>query len=402
MKRLFQLAFGGLLVLTVFSNRVLADDDIKVLTQNQYLGADLTPIILSQTPEEFSAAVVTAFTQAAANNFPLRAQRFATQVALTEPDLIGLQEVFDFKLNGANVGPPFVDHLAVTLNALAARGQHYVVAAIVTNFNIAILFDVNGDGNDDLVSVVDRDVILARRRVEFTKLVGNYTEGGLCGVQIPLPPTFNSPLQSSPSEDGCNYTIGVEVDSPFFPDPIIIPRGFVGVDATVRGKKYRFVTTHLEVRQPDPTNPASAILQSLQSVELVETLKATTPPDRTLVLVGDFNSSPEDPITSIIPPYQIIAADFADIWDTNPLRFFNPGGFTCCHLADLSNTMSLLNERIDIIFVRETSFQPLAFVTGQVPIFPLRVPPNWVSDHAGVFGKLTFGQTPWLLAGQSQ
>jgi endonuclease/exonuclease/phosphatase family metal-dependent hydrolase len=376
------------------------------MTQNQYLGADLTPIILSQTPEEFSTAVVTAFTQAAVNNFPLRAQRFATQVALSEPDLIGLQEVFDVKLNGANVGPPFVDHLAVTLDALAARGQHYVVAAIVTNFNITILFDVNGDENDDLVSVVDRDVILARRGVEFTKLVGNRTEGGLCGVPIPiqLPPLFPSVLQSLPSEDGCNYTIGVEVASPLFGGPIIIPRGFVGVDAMVRGKKYRFVTTHLEVRQPDPTDPASAILQSLQSVELVETLKATTPPDRKLILVGDFNSSPEDDsIAGITPAYQIIAsADFADIWDTNPLRFFNPGGFTCCHLADLSNTMSLLNERIDIIFVREMSFQPLAFVTGQVPIFPLSVPPNWVSDHAGVFGKLTFGQTSWLLAGQSQ
>jgi hypothetical protein len=148
MKRLFQLALGGLLVLTVFSAPVLADDDIKVLTQNQYLGADLTPIFLSQTPEEFSAAVVAAFTQAAVNNFLLRAQRFATQVALTEPDLIGLQEVVDLKLNGANPGPPFVDHLAVTLDALAARGQHYAVAAVVINFSITIPFDVNGDGND--------------------------------------------------------------------------------------------------------------------------------------------------------------------------------------------------------------------------------------------------------------
>ena len=62
--------------------------------------------------------------------------------------------------------------------------------------------------------------------------------------------------------------------------------------------------------------------------------------------------------------------------------------------------MSLLNERIDVIFVREQSFVPLAFVTGQVPIFPLFLPPNWASDHAGVFGNLTFGQTPWLVAGQ--
>ncbi|HET9789433.1 MAG TPA: hypothetical protein VFP47_20025, partial [Pyrinomonadaceae bacterium] len=168
MKRRFGLAIGGLLVLTVFSSRVLADDDIKVMTQNQYLGADLTSIFLSQNEDDFSEAVVTAFTQAAVNNFPLRAQRFATQVALTEPDLIGLQEVLDLKLSGTNVEPPFIDHLSVTLAALAARGQHYAVAAVVINFSITIPFDVNGDGNDELVSVVDRDVILARRGVEFT------------------------------------------------------------------------------------------------------------------------------------------------------------------------------------------------------------------------------------------
>lgn len=397
MKRLFGLALGGLLVLTVFSAPTFADGDIvKVMTRNQYLGADLTPIILAQTPEEFFVAAATALTQAAANNFPLRAQRLATEVALTEPDLIGLQEVVDLKLNGANVGPPFVDHLAVTLAALAAKGQRYVVAATVVNLDLTILFDVNGDGTPETVRVVDRDVILARKGVTFTLLKGNVTAGGLCGVIVPLT-QFPSPLQSSPSEDGCNYTTVAQVDSPFFDEPISIQKGFVGVDATVRGKKYRFVNTHLEVRE------LGAILQSLQSVELVATLQATTPPNLTLILVGDFNSSPEqEPIAGITPPYQIIAgAGFADIWDTNPLKFFNPGGFTCCQLADLSNTVSLLNERIDIIFVREQSFVPLAFVTGQVPIFPLFLPPNWASDHAGVFGKLTFGQTPRLVAGQN-
>ena len=164
MKRLFGLALGGLLVLTVFSAPTFADGDIvKVMTRNQYLGADLTPIILAQTPEELFVAAATALTQAAANNFPLRAQRLATEVALTEPDLIGLQEVVDLKLNGANVGPPFVDHLAVTLAALAAKGQSYVVAATVVNLDITILFDVNGDGTPETVRVVDRDVILAEK-----------------------------------------------------------------------------------------------------------------------------------------------------------------------------------------------------------------------------------------------
>jgi endonuclease/exonuclease/phosphatase family metal-dependent hydrolase len=173
---------------------------------------------------------------------------------------------------------------------------------------------------------------------------------------------------------------------------ITIERGFVGVDVTVRGEKYRVVDTHLEQRQPDPNDPSSAILQSLQSVELVTTLLNTTPANRTLILLGDFNSSPEDvPIGPIVPPYQVIVGSgFADIWDRNPLKLFDRNGFTCCQLEDLSNTTSDLYERIDIIFVRDTSFRPLAFVTGRVPIFPLSQPPNWASDHGGVFAKLIF------------
>jgi hypothetical protein len=97
MKRLFVLALGGLLVLVISSSSAFArGDTIKVMTRNQYLGADLSPILLAQTPAEFVAAVTAALQQAAANDFPSRAKRLATEVALTKPDLIGLQEVYDF------------------------------------------------------------------------------------------------------------------------------------------------------------------------------------------------------------------------------------------------------------------------------------------------------------------
>lgn len=391
MKPLFRLARAGLLVLGLFAAPAVADGgSIKVMTRNQYLGADLMPVILAQTPEAFFAEATAALAQITANDFPLRVQRLATEIALTKPDLIGLQEVFDFKLNGANSGPPFVDHLAETLDALAAKGQRYVVAATVINLNITIPLDIDGDGDQDWVSVIDRDVILAREGVAFTRLAGEYTAGGLCGVPIrnPLPvPPFPATLQSLPSADGCNYTIVAQVNSPL--GPITVERGFVGVDATVRGKHYRFVNAHLELRQPDPTDPNSAIFQFLQSVELVTTLQLLTPPDRTLILLGDFNSSPANgPVGAIIPPYQIIVgAGFADAWDTNILTFFDPDGFTCCQLTDLANRTPRLGERIDIIFLRATSFLSLALVTGRLPIFPLGQPPNWASDHGGVFGK---------------
>jgi endonuclease/exonuclease/phosphatase family metal-dependent hydrolase len=395
MKSLFEFTLAGLLFLGLFSAPAMAGgDSIKVLTRNQYLGADLTPVVLAQTEEQFRDAAEKALNQIAANYFPLRARRLATEVALTEPDVIGLQEVFNFTVNGENPYPPFVDHLSETLDALAAKGQSYEVAAIVENLDITI--PIQGIGS---VGVLDRDVILVREGIEFTPIGGDFMKGGLCGFEIPNPtpvPPFPSTLVSTQSEDGCNYTIlaGVE-GSPI--GTIIIERGFVGVDVTVRGRDYRIVNTHLEQQEPDPTDPNSAIIQSLQAVELVGTLQFTTPPGLPLILLGDFNSSPEHaPTGPIIPPYQIIISDdfdvsFVDIWDTNRYALFDPG-YTCCQEAGLSNRRSLLDERIDIIFVRDTSFLSWAFVMGRVPIFPLRLPPNWASDHGGVFGKLIFRQ----------
>ena len=392
MKRILGLALAGILFFGVFSAPAAASgDSIKVMTRNQYLGADLTPLILAQTESEFYSAATAALQQIAANFFPLRAQRLATEVVLTEPDVIGLQEVFDFTVNGINIGPPFVDHLATTLAALAARGQNYEEAAIVEHFHLTISlpFDVNGDGvSPDSVSVLDRDVILVREGVEWENVTG------LCGAFEADNPAYpgvgNLKLTSTDSEEGCNYNIlaGKE-DTPI--GPISIERGFVAVDVTVGGNTYRVVNTHLEERQPDPTNPASPIIQSLQAVVLMETLQITTPADLPLILLGDFNSSQEDePIGSIVPPYQIIAGSgFADAWNRNFFALFDPG-YTCCQLDDLSNRRSLLDERIDIIFVRNTPFRAWAFVMGRVPIFPLFWPPNWASDHAGVFAHLIF------------
>jgi len=132
MKRLFLIALAGLLFLGVFSAPAVAGRDIvKVMTRNQYLGADLTPLVTAGSPEDFLTAATAALQQIAANNFPLRARRLATEVALTRPDLIGLQEIYDFTVDGSNFGPPFVNHLHETLAALAAKGQNYEVAAAV-------------------------------------------------------------------------------------------------------------------------------------------------------------------------------------------------------------------------------------------------------------------------------
>lgn len=394
MKRKFGFGLIAILVFAAFSTATMAGGDaIRVMTRNQYVGADIPRLILVP-PENFFSELEDVFALIAANNFPLRARRLAAEVAFTRPDLIGLQEFYDFKINGVNIGPPFVDHLTETLTALDDLGQKYVVAATVINLDITIPIDIDGN----VVSVLDRDVILAREGVWFEKLDGDVSDDGLCGVTVknPLPEQiqetlmFPEDLKSTISEDGCNYAAVAKVNTPV--GSITIQRGFVGVDARMRGKKIRFVNTHLEVQILVPNQPLTAAFQSLQALELRAALEKTTPPGRKLVLVGDFNSSPDHmQLSPLETPYQIIVdAGYTDIWDKNYLKFINPNGYTCCQLEDLSNTVSLLYERIDHIFVRHEKIKSLAFVTGQVPIYPLWFSPNWASDHGGVFGKIQF------------
>ena len=343
-----------LLLSSALSAQASGVSAIKVMTRNQYLGADLTPVILAQTPQAFIHAATVALGQIAANDFPRRAKGLAKEVQLTQPDVIGLQEVFDFKVNGRNSGSPFVDHLQTTMDALSSLGLHYVVAGIVNNLDVTLPIDVNGDNTPDAVRILDRNVILVRTGLSFTPLRGTYQTGGICGVLIPNPapiPPLPAYLQSQPSQDGCAFSVVGFVNTPL--GGIFITRTFQGVDVNVGGQVYRVVNTHVEDRQPDPSNPSSRIIQSLQAVELAATLRATTPTNRTLIALGDYNSSPLDTaVGGIVPPYLIMsAAGFLDSWNTNTLAFLDLEGFTCCENADLANRKSVATERIDLVFV---------------------------------------------------
>jgi endonuclease/exonuclease/phosphatase family metal-dependent hydrolase len=370
---------------------------IKVMTRNVYIGADLAPLAVA-SKDEFLTVAKKVRTQVAASNFPRRALGLAREVVLTRPDVIALQEVEDISIDGQHPGPPFVDYVRTTLDAFAALGLQYVVAAVVEHLDVTLPIDVAGDGTPEPVRVLDRDVILVKKGLSFQRLLGDHVPGnassGLCGVVIqnpvdsPLLPEF---LQSQISQDGCTYSVVGTVQSPVGEIPI--KRGFVGIDVRVDGKNYRIVNMHLEIRQPDPTQPASAIIQSLQAVELAQTLAMTTPANRTLITLGDFNSSPEDePLGGITPPYEVLAsAGLTDAWLRNLLAFADPDGFTCCQNADLANPTSLLSERIDLIWVRSGGpFRALAVVTGRVPLLLVSTAPRWASDHGGVAGTLIF------------
>jgi endonuclease/exonuclease/phosphatase family metal-dependent hydrolase len=359
-----------LLSLVVTAQAANRRDPIVVMTQNQYLGADLTPLGEAvPDPVAVNQAVLAFLAQIQANNFPERARAMAEEMADRHPDVVGLQEVFTFTLNGQNGTPPYRDQLADTLQALEALGEHYEVAASVQNIQLQIPVALDGTlPPDAMVGVTDRDVLLIRKGIPFS----------------PVP---YSQFCARPSQDrgpGCNYQVVAE-------DPATgtkIEQGFVGVDVTIGTRLYRVVNTHLEVRTPDLTNPLSAAIQAAQAAELIGTLQATTPAGRSLIVLGDINSSPEDtPFDQIIPPYfQFISAHFFDAW---LLRPGNAPGFTCCQAEDLENHRSELSERIDMIFTNFLPRKVKARLVGHRVADKTRPDRLWPSDHAGVVAEIT-------------
>ena len=66
--------------------------DLKVMTRNLYLGADLIPLAGAKDENEFEQAAAQRYQTVLNNDFPKRAKALAAEIRKTKPDLIGVQE----------------------------------------------------------------------------------------------------------------------------------------------------------------------------------------------------------------------------------------------------------------------------------------------------------------------
>ena len=307
---------------------------VKMMTQNQYLGADFASLA-TQPPEDVNRALVRILRQIAATDFRARAQRQAEQIGRHLPDLVGLQEVWALSCIDASpsdrrgcqhpsIADAFLDYLQVTLEALDDLGVDYDAVASVKNFDLSSL-TITPEGGpsispgglpfriagvDALLIALDRDVILARADT----------------VVDPVPVGF-PPFVCRVSQQGCNYQVVLPVafELPQGVLQVNFERGFVAVDALVEGTEYRFVNTHLEVREPQPGNAASRVFQTAQAAQLIGALAFFAPPGLIQIVVGDINSAPVDqPVpgplplpppfdAGLVPPYlQFVDAGYTD------------------------------------------------------------------------------------------
>ncbi|MDH4045283.1 MAG: hypothetical protein OEY20_09295 [Gemmatimonadota bacterium] len=83
----------------ISSTSLAAAPDIDVMTQNQFIGADLAPVLVAAAadpfdPAAFNAAVVEALGKIAAGRPAQRAKVLAAEIKKRNPDVVGLQELY--------------------------------------------------------------------------------------------------------------------------------------------------------------------------------------------------------------------------------------------------------------------------------------------------------------------
>ncbi len=313
---------------------------VTVMSRNIYLGADLTPAIAAQTAPAFLGAVAQIYGTVLANDFPTRAGALADEVAATQPDLIGLQEVSRWTVLG-NSPAPSLDFLAILQAQLTARGLHYAVAGVSNNAHIGPVpligpFCRSTGLFDCLLVFDDRDVILVN-----TDRTGLSAGGARSGRYV--------------AQQVLTTPVG----------PLSFDRGWVTVQVALGTHRFRFANTHLE------TEAAPAV----QQAEGREFLAAAKQPGNVLA-VGDFNSAADGSTTDT---YGFLTGDY--------FRDAAPGvGATCCQNGTLSNPVSQNTSRIDLVLSHGALLPRTAVKTGATP-FQTQAP-YWAADHAGVVATL--------------
>lgn len=348
---------------------------ISVMTQNLYLGGDITrPVraVQGQTGAEALLALGHANHElsqiVAQTNFAVRSRLLAADITQTKPDLLGLQEVATWRH-----GPLQLDHLgrldaevvdqdfmAILLAELADQGTPYSVASTQQEADVeAPSFTgdpqtgSSADGRDLRLTI--RDVVLIRD---------------------------GAPLTVSSTGRG-TYTKRVEATLGGLPYAFV--RGYTWVEVETNHKRLRFVTTQLESQSAD--------VALAQAEDLV--INAANDVGTTTIIAGDLNSDPDDEAIrpgSKVPgsaaAQRLRSTGYVDQFDAlrppvTPSATFG--------LGETVNdpTAAGFTRRIDQVLVRAsrgTQVQPVrAEVTGDTPDVRDAATGLWPSDHAGVF-----------------
>lgn len=319
--------------------------DLKVMARNVYLGADLIPLASAPSRDAFEQAAAQRFATVQSNDFATRAKSLAAEISKSKPDLIGVQEAAIWRrgADGVKDGSTtpatqvVYDSTALLLKELSARGTKYKEAVGRDWFDFEAPTALGYD-----LRITQRNVILVR--VGSKVKVGRKFSGQFRNH-------FDVPTQ-----------VGVAQQL----------RGWVGVDATLAKKKFRFVSTHLEAYSP--------AIADQQMNQLVKPGGPLASKKLRSILVGDFNSAPGSNANGRGAERKDNAYDSAiGAGFYNPL----PKRKTCCFAEDLHSTADQLETWIDHVLVRPRISAPRSGIVGSNQVAGL-----YPSDHAGITATL--------------
>jgi endonuclease/exonuclease/phosphatase family metal-dependent hydrolase len=370
---------SGLIPATAAAKLGKAEDtgpEVRAMTRNLYLGADLKPAIEAQSLGAFVEANGKILRDVTANDFPLRAKGLAKEILKKKPDLVGLQEAALWRTGPPSLEPLLnsgakptatavrYDYLKELLTRLNKGGKRYRVAVVQDEFDFEAPADENGqpgDGPNGLIKDAEvngrltmRDAILARvdAGVSFKrKRMGHFANLLVEKVQ------------------------GVSIS---------VTRGWVAIDAKVRGSRmFRFVDTHLEAFDPAAEVPS---IRARQAAELVAAGGPATS-KLPVILVGDLNSDDDTVEAGDQQAYRtLLKAGMRERSTGKPLG--------CCLNSSLiavgaGGAIADFDHQVDHVMTRDPKDVKLksSAVTGRQPVNGF-----WDSDHAGVFSVLRFAR----------
>ena len=382
---------------------------VKVMSRNIYLGADLTPAIEAGSPIELAIAGQEIWNDVHSTLPKKRAKLQAREIAQAKPDLVGLQEVAlwrgdftDEDDNGLGDGPVTpattveFDFLQALMDELKKEGAKYKVVRQSKVFDAEIPisggFSPTNPGDGRLTM---RDVVLMRKDA---------------GVST----TFDYSQRFRKDHSLVIENIGGTVLD------LTVWRGFVALDANVRGTEFRFVNTHLEAfDNTAKLAQAEELVAGIAEVGAGEQdeIGPANPGgvDTPVVLVGDLNSDDEIVETEgDTPQHQADELPYAAIvskgLEERSYDGLNTDGlddlFSCCFGAELIDeppptALEDIDHTVDHVMVSDDDHGDgvdpntndielvKSFQTGNDPDEFERFD-RWAADHLGVVSVLQF------------
>ena len=349
-------------------------DEVRVMTRNLYLGADLAPPIAAKSIGEFTELNGQVLREVTANDFPVRAKGLAREILKKKPDLVGLQEAALWR-----TGPPTLepllnsgakptasavryDYLKELLAQLNKGEPRYRIAVVQDEFDFEAPADENGVPNDG-----------PNGAIKNAEINGRLTMRDAILARVGAGVTFKHKRMGHFANLLVEKISGVTVT---------VTRGWVAIDARVRGSNtFRFVDTHLEAFDPASEVPS---IRARQAAELVARSGPATS-RLPVILVGDLNSDNDTVEAGDQQAYRtLLHAGMRERSTSKPLG--------CCLnssllVATAGGSVADFDHQVDHVMTRDPKEVKLksSSVTGRQPVNGF-----WDSDHAGLFSALRF------------